>query len=341
MTGAVRDFGEVDGTPVQEISLRSADGLEASIITWGAVIRDLAVPVGGARQSTVLGLNSLADYRAHSPSFGAVPGRYANRIGRGQFTLDGKSYQLQLNEHGRTTLHGGPKGFNKLPWRLIGSTADTVVLGLTSADGDMGFPGTLEATCSYHLTGRTLRMELTARTDAPTIVNLTNHSYFNLDGSADVRDHELTVPAAFRTAVDDDLIPTGEIVAVAGTPFDFRAPRTIRDPSGQLYDTNYVLARQPDAATGLAAAATLRSRRNGLALDVATNQQGVQVYDGAKVHVPVEGLGGAHYGAFAGVALETQNFPDAPNHRHFPSAVLRPGETYRQLTEYRFSVGAN
>lgn len=340
MAGAVRDFGDMDGTPVQEITLRSADGLEASVITWGAVIRDLAVPVGGQRQSTVLGLNSLADYRAHSPSFGAVPGRYANRIGRGQFTLDGNNYQLQLNEHGRTTLHGGPKGFNKLPWRLVGSTADTVMLGLTSPDGDMGFPGALEATCTYHLKGLTLRMELAAKTQAPTVVNLTNHSYFNLDGAADVRDHELQVAAAFRTAVDEDLIPTGEIVAVAGTSFDFRAPRTIRDPSGQLYDMNYVLARQPDKATGLALAATLRSHRNGLALEVATDQFGVQIYDGAKVHVPVEGLGGARYGAFAGIAMETQNFPDAPNHRHFPSAVLRPGETYRQVTEYRFSLAA-
>lgn len=338
MSGAVRDFGEVDGIPVQEISIRSAAGAEASIITWGGVVRDLAVPVNGRRQSTVLGLNSLDDYRAHSPSFGAVPGRYANRIARGQFTLDGKTFQVPCNEKGRNALHGGTKGFNKLPWRLAGSTADSVTLALTSADGDMGFPGTLDVTCLYRLDGLTLRMEITATTDAPTVVNLTNHSYFNLDGAADVRDHELIVAAAFRTAVDEDLIPTGEIVAVAGTPFDFRAPRTIRDPSDQHYDMNYVLARQLDPATGLASAATLRSKTNGLALEVATDQQGVQIYDGAKVHVPVEGLGGARYGAYAGVAMETQNFPDAPNHRHFPSSVLRPGETYRQVTEYRFSV---
>ena len=335
---AVQAFGDVDGTPVQEITIRSDAGAVASIITWGAVIRDLAVPLAGALQSTVLGLNSLDHYRSYSPSFGAVPGRYANRIARGQFTLDGKSYQLPCNEKGKNTLHGGFKGFNKLPWRLVGNDVSSVTLALTSPDGDSGFPGTLEVTCRYSLHGLTLRMELDATTDAPTVVNLTNHSYFNLDGSADVRDHELLVAAAFRTAVDDELIPTGEIVTVADTPFDFRAPRPIRDPSDQHYDMNFVLARQPDPATGLAYAATLKSNKNGLALEVATNQLGVQVYDGMKVNVPVEGLHGAHYGAFAGVALETQNFPDAPNRRHFPPSVLRPGETYRQITEYRFSV---
>lgn len=334
----VRAFGELDGVPVHEVTIRSHEGAEAKIITWGAVIRDLVVPLGGVPQTTVLGLNSLADYRAHSPSFGAVPGRYANRIARGQFTLDGKSYQLPLNEKGRTTLHGGPQGFGKRPWRLVESDAASVTLALTSPDGDAGFPGKLEVTCRYALVGLTLRMEISATTDAPTVVNLTNHSYFNLDGSADVRDHELSIYAAFRTAVDADLIPTGEIVAVAGTPFDFRAPRPVRDEFGQTYDMNYVLARQVDPETGLALAASLRSLRNGLSLDVATDQFGVQLYDGSKVHVPVDGLGGARYGAFAGLALETQNFPDAPNRRHFPSSVLRPGDTYQQVTEYRFAV---
>ena len=336
---AVRAFGDFEGTPVYEITIRSTAGAEAKIITWGAVIRDLAVPMGGALQTTVLGLNSLEHYRAHSPSFGAVPGRFANRIARGQFTLDGKSHQLPCNEKGKNTLHGGPKGFGKLPWTLIDNDEASVTLGLKSPDGDSGFPGALDATCRYSLDGLTLRMELTATTDAPTVVNLTNHSYFNLDGSADILSHELTVAAAFRTAVDEELIPTGEIVTVAGTPFDFRAPRPVRDPSGQTYDANFVLARQPNPDTGLAYAATLRSPKNGLSMEVATNQFGIQVYDGAKVNVPVEGLLGARYGAFAGLALETQTFPDAPNRRHFPSSVLRPGETYRQITEYRFSVG--
>lgn len=339
MNGMVKAFGDVDGTDIQEITIRSPEGAEAKIITWGAVIRDLAIPVEGRLQTTVLGLNSMADYRAHSPSFGAVPGRFANRIAHGQFTLEGTSYQLPLNEKGRTTLHGGPQGFGKKPWRLSAHDESSVSLALTSPAGDAGFPGTLEARCRYFFRGLTLRMELTATTDATTVVNLTNHSYFNLDGSADILGHELTVHADFRTAVDDDLIPTGEIVTVDGTPFDFRAPRPVKDPSGQTYDMNFVLARQPEADTGLVLAATLRSPKNGLALDVATNQFGVQVYDGSKVHVPVEGLHGARYGSFAGLALETQTFPDAPNRRHFPSSVLRTDETYRQLTEYRFSVG--
>ena len=340
MDGAgIGAFGEMDGAAVEEITIRSAEGAEARIITWGAVIRDLAIPVAGTLQTTVLGLNSLADYRAHSPSFGAVPGRFANRIAHGQFTLDGVPYQLPLNEKGRTTLHGGPQGFGKRPWRLVDSDPASVTLALTSVDGDSGFPGKLEARCRYTLTGLTLRMELTATADAATVVNLTNHSYFNLDGSADILDHELTVFADFRTAIDETLIPTGEIIAVAGTPFDFREPRPVRDASGQTYDMNFVLALQPDRQTGLALAARLRSPKNGLVLDVATNQLGVQVYDGAKVNVPVEGLHGVRYGAFAGLALETQTFPDAPNRRHFPSSVLRPDDTYRQTTEYRFSLG--
>ena len=337
---AVRPFGSIDGTDVQEITIRSHEGGEAKVLTWGAVIRDLSVPVGATRQTTVLGLNSIEDYLAHSPSFGAVPGRYANRIARGQFTLDGVSYQLPCNEKGKNTLHGGPHGFGKLVWSLVEHDETSVVLGLTSPDGDSGFPGTLDVKCRYAWHGLTLRMEITATTDAGTVVNLTNHSYFNLDGSADILDHELTVAAAFRTAVDDELIPTGEIVAVAGTPFDFRAPRRVQDPSGQTYDMNYVLARQPEPATGLAHVATLRSVKNGLTLEVASDQLGVQVYDGSKLHVPVEGLHGARYGTHGGIALETQNFPDAPNRRHFPSSVLRPGETYRQISEYRFRIGA-
>lgn len=334
----VKAFGDMDNVAVEEVTIRSRDGAEAKIITWGAVIRDLVIPVDSKPQTAVLGLNSLADYRAHSPSFGAVPGRFANRIARGQFTLDRKSYQLPLNEKGKTTLHGGPRGFGKLPWRLVSCDPSSVTLALTSPDGDAGFPGTLDVTCRYVLAGTTLRMELEATTDAPTIVNLTNHSYFNLDGSPDVRDHELTVHAGFRTAVDEDLIPTGEIVTVAGTPFDFRKARAVRNPANQAYDTNFVLERQPDPDTGLALAAELRSLKNGLRLAVHTNQFGVQVYDGAKVDVPVEGLHGARYGNFAGLCLETQTFPDAPNRRHFPSSVLRPGETYSQVTEYRFSV---
>jgi aldose 1-epimerase len=180
-------------------------------------------------------------------------------------------------------------------------------------------------------------VELEATTDAPTILNLAHHSYFNLDGSADVRDHEVRFNCHFVTPTDADLIPTGEIRAVAGTPFDFTASRPIRNEAGQLYDINFVIAPMPDPATGLAHAATVRSPKNGLTLDVHTDQPGLQFYDAAKLWCPVPGLGGAHYGPHSGLALECQLFPDAPHRRHFPSAVLRPGQTYRQHSEYRFA----
>ncbi len=213
-----------------------------------------------------------------------------------------------------------------------------MTLVLDSPDGDAGFPGALRATCVYALLEpATLLVELTATCDAPTIVNLAHHSYFNLDGSPDILDHEVTLAAGFLTETDPDLIPTGQILSVAGTPYDFRTARPVRNPSGTTYDTNFVIAPMPDPRSGLAHAATVRSPKNGLTLELHTNQPGVQFYDAAKVNCAVPGLGGAHYGAHAGLCLEAQNFPDAPNHRHFPSSVLRPGEQYQQRSEYRFS----
>ena len=333
----VRKFGEVDGVEVFEATLRSAAGATASVITWGAVLRDLVVPAGGGPQRVVLGLNSLEDYRQYSPHFGATPGRYANRIAAGRFVLDGKPYQLPLNEKGKNTLHGGPQGFGKRVWTLVSADRSSVTLKLDSPDGDAGFPGNLQAICIYALLEPSiLLVELTATSDAPTIVNLAHHSYFNLDGSPDVLDHEVMIDAAFRTPTDADLIPTGEISAVADTPYDFRTARPVRHPSGTAYDANFVIRPMPDPLTGLARAATVRSAKNGLSLEVHTNQPAVQFYDAAKLNCPVPGLGGAHYGPHGGLCFEAQNYPDAPNHRHFPSCVLRPGEQYRQRTEYRF-----
>ena len=333
----VERFGEVDGIEVFEVRLRSAAGATASIISWGAVLRDLIVPSSRGPQRVVLGLNSLEDYRQYSPHFGATPGRFANRIAGGRFSLDGKDYQLPLNEKGKNTLHGGPNGFGKRPWRLASADENSVTLVLDSPDGDAGFPGTLRATCVYALLEpSTLLVELTATSDAPTVVNLAHHSYFNLDGSSDILDHGVTIDAGFRTPTNADLIPTGEISSVAGTPYDFRTERTVRHPAGTTYDTNYVIAPMLNARTALAHAATVRSPQNGLTLELHTNQPGVQFYDAAKLNCPVPGLGGAHYGAHAGLCLEAQNFPDAPNHRHFPSSVLRPGEQYHQRSEYRF-----
>ncbi len=333
----VTTFGDIDGVEIQEIALKTASGATASIITWGAVIRDLIVPASNGPQRVVLGLNSLEEYRKYSPHFGAVPGRFANRIGAGKFTLDGKTYQLPLNDHGKNTLHGGPQGFGKRPWSILKVEPHAVTLALDSPDGDAGFPGALRVTCTYALLEPgTLLVDMIATCDAPTIVTLAQHSYFNLDGSADILDHEVTIPSSFRIPTDADLIPTGEISRVAGTPFDFRAARPVRHESGTSYDTAFVVEAEPDIDTGLAFAARARSPKNGLTLDVYTNQTAVQFYDAKKLNCPVPGLGGAHYGPNGGLCFEAQNFPDAPNHRHFPSSTLRPGERYRQHTEYQF-----
>ena len=329
-------FGSTGGVDVTEVTIRSKAGAEAKILTWGAVVRDLTVPTASGPQRVVLGLTSLGDYEAYSPHFGAVPGRFANRIANGRFTLDGVTYDLPRNEHGVTCLHGGTHGFGTIPWRLAGHSETSVTLALRSPDGDQGFPGTCEATCVYTmLEPATLRFDLSATTDKPTVVNLTNHCYFNLDGSTDVRDHEVTIHADAMTPTDAALIPTGAIESVDGTPFDFRAPRTIRAAGGQLYDLNYVLSGRR-GADGLVHAATVRGT-TGVTLSVHTDQPGLQFYDAAKLDCPVPGLDGVRYGPHAGFCMETQLFPDAPNQPTFPSSVLRPGERYAHASEFRFA----
>ncbi len=339
----IRDFGQFQGETIREITLRSDAGAEARVITWGAVVRDLTVPLrDGTSRHVVLGFEQFDDYPAHSPYFGAIAGRYANRIGAGRFTLDDTPHQVALNQKdasGRPMhhLHGGFAGFGKRPWHLVASGRTFATLALISPDGDEGYPGTLAALCTYRLLEpATLQVELTATTDRPTIVNLAHHSYFNLDGSSDVGDHLMTLDADFYTPVGDGLIPTGEILSVAGTPFDFRSERPIgQTVAGVRFplDHNFVL-RQRD---GFARAARVRSPQNGLALEVWTTEPGVQFYEGAKLNPPVPGLGGVRYGASSGFCLEPQRFPDSPNHAHFTDPTLRPGAVYRQTTEYRFA----
>lgn len=345
---SLRDFGQMNDLPVEEITLHNSTGAQARIITFGAVLRDLVVPrVDGTRQRVVLGLENLEDYLSHSPHFGAIAGRYANRIGGGRFVLDGKVHQLPLNQENRHSLHGGGQGFGKKPWTLVHHDASSVTLGLVSPDGDANYPGTLNVTCRYTLTDENaLRIELSAFTDQPTILNLCHHSYFNLDGSPDVLDHELAVRANIITPVDADLIPDGTLTQVSGTPFDFRRPRLIRflneDGSRFWYDHNFMLRREtrepPVGGMELAHAATLSSAKSGLAMEVWTTEPCLQVYDGFKLNLPVSGLDGARYGANAGICLEPQHAPDSPNLPHMPSTVLRPGELYRQMTEYRFGA---
>jgi aldose 1-epimerase len=339
----ITTIGAFEGQPVQEVELRSGAGAIARIMTWGAVVRDMHVPLGKKSQRVVLGFESFDPYPAHSPYFGAIAGRYANRIARGAFRLDGRKVQVDLNQNDppgpggvpKHHLHGGRRGFGKQLWTVLKLTQASVTLGLVSPDGDQGYPGTMTATCTYTLAEpATLRVELSATTDKPTIVNLAHHSYFNLDGSADIKDHVLTLDCPFRTPTDKDLIPTGEIIAVAKTPYDYRKPK----PMGQMvdgermrFDGNFIREGR-----GFGRCARVESEANGLAMECWTDQPAVQFYDGAKVSVPVEGLGGARYGAHAGFCLEPQVYPDSPNRPHFTNCELWPGEVYSQLTEYRF-----
>ena len=334
---SAKAFGHIGETPVLEAEIGSQAGARAKILTYGAVLRDLLVPVDGRLQRVVLGLNSIDDYVRHSPSFGAVPGRYANRIAHGRFAIDGVAYTLERKPGDNHTLHGGPQGFGKRVWKLGDHTEDSVTLTLVSADGDMGFPGELQATCVYKFVEpATLRVELSAVADRATLINLTQHAYFNLDGSPDILDHELELACDFYTPGDAELIPTGEIRAVAGTAYDFRSPRTIRNPEGVAYDTNFVASRPP-GADGLAFVARVRSPKNGLTLELHSTEPGVQVYSASKLNVPVPGLDGAHYGPNGGLCLEPQAFPDSPNRRHFTDTVLRPDQEYRHVSEFRFA----
>lgn len=334
---AVERFGALDGQDVFQITLTGPDGVTMRVLTWGAVIRELVVPTANGRQSVVLGLNSIEDYVAHSPYFGAIVGRHANRIGRARFTLNGNTYKLDANEGGNQ-LHGGSMGFGTRLWSIVDRSEASVTLGLVSDDGDMGYPGRLVATCTYTLLPlSTVRIELTATTDKPTPVNLTTHGYFNLDGSDNILSHRLMIAADYITPTHPDLIPTGEIVRVADSAFDFTSARPIGAElinDDTLYDTNFVL-RGPYGV--LRRAAFLESPKNGMTMELWTTEPGVQFYAGHLIDIPVSGLNGAKYGRHAGLCLEPQRFPDSPNNAHFPSSILEPGQVSRQVSELRFS----
>ncbi len=333
--------GELFGTtakdePVHRYTI-SGGGLTASVMNWGAVVQDLRL--AGHDAPLVLGFDRFEDYPAHSPFMGAIAGRYANRIHGGRFRLEGERYQVDTNFIGKHTLHGGALGFGKRVWTVALHGADFVTLTLHSPDGDMGFPGTLEATCTYRLKiPGTLSVELTATCDRPTLCNLAHHSYFNLDdgGAGDILDHRLMLAAAAYLPVDEELIPTGVVQPVDGTPFDFALARPVRmEIEGEqvAYDHNFCLA----AARGpLRQAAWLQGASSGVEMEVWTTEPGLQFYAGHKVARSVPGLGGRIYGAHAGMALEPQIWPDSPNRPYFPQAVLWPGGLYRQVTEYRF-----
>ncbi len=327
-----------DGSDVLEAHLEG-DGLRVSVIGYGASIRTLDVERRGGYQPTVLALPSLPDYRQYASHMGAIAGRFGNRIAGGGYTVMGKRVTLPPTEFGVNHLHGGPVGFGKRKWAIADHGPRHAILVLESADGDQGHPGKMEVSATYRITGPgVLSIEIEATTDAPTVCNLVTHSYFNLDSSPDILDHHLRIAADAFLPLDDKLIPTGEVRAVAGTAHDFRAMRPIRlvgaDGERVRYDNAFVLA----PANGRPRfAGRLESHRNGLALEVHSTEPLLQLYDGAKMSIPVEGMHGWRYGNAAGVCLEPERFPNAPNTPGFPSAFLMPGETYRQVTEYRFA----
>jgi aldose 1-epimerase len=342
------DFGKTaDGTPVERYVLTNASGLEAKIVTYGGIVTELHVPDrDGKPGDVVLGFDDLKGYLDGHPYFGCITGRVANRIGKGKFTLDGKEYTLAVN-NGPNALHGGKKGFDKVVWKakpLDHPDGAGVQLAYTSPDGEEGYPGNLDVTVTYILTDQNeLRITYAATTDKPTPVNLTNHSYFNLAGpaSGDVLGHEVMIAADRYTPVDDTLIPTGEIKPVKGTPLDFSTPTPIGariaemkgDPGG--YDHNFVLN---SGGKGLVLAARVREPKTGRVLEMFTSEPGVQFYTGNFLDGTIKGKGGVVYRKHQGFCLEAQHFPDAVHHANFPSVILRPGETYRHTTAYRFSA---
>jgi aldose 1-epimerase len=309
-------------------------------MSWGAVLQDLRL--AGHDAPLVLGFDRFEDYPAHSPYCGAVAGRCANRIAHGRFTIDGEHYQADLNDHGRNTLHGGSDGFGRRNWRLAEAGPDSVTLTLHDSDGAMGFPGALDVTCTYHIRAPgTLRITFEAVCDRPTLCNLAPHSYFNLDngGAGDILGHRLMIHAGAYLPITEDEIPTGVVEPVQKTPFDFMIPREIRrDEAGEQlkYDHNFCLAA---ARRPLSLAAWAQGAGSGVELEVWTTEPGLQFYAGYKVDVAVPGHGGRRYKPYSGFCLEPQIWPDSPNRPYFPQAVLRPGETYRHVTEYRFKMG--
>jgi aldose 1-epimerase len=341
-------FGTLpDGTVVERFTLSNAGGVTVVLSSLGAAIHSIRTPDREGRAAdVVLGFETLDQWVANPPFFGVIVGRYANRIARGRFTLDGATYTLATN-NGANHLHGGTRGFDKVVWRaepLAEADGEAVRFTYVSADGEEGYPGTLTTSVVYTLTpDNELRLDYRATTDKATVINLSNHAYFNLAGTGTVLDHELHINADRYTPVDATLIPTGELAPVEGTPFDFRQATAIgaritanheQIKIGGGYDHNFVLN---GAAGEIRLAARAFDPSSGRMLEVHTTEPGVQLYSG-NFASPIEGRGGESYPRHAGFCLETQHFPDSPNHPSFPSTVLRPGETFESTTVFRFGV---
>ena len=340
------------GKPIEMVTLKNSHGLEVQAITYGAIITSIKVPDRAGKIADVaLGFDRPEQYWAEPfpPYFGAIVGRYGNRIAKGKFAIAGKTYTLATN-NGANHLHGGNKGFDKQVWTVTtkdGADGSSATFSRTSPDGEEGYPGTLQARVTYTLTEKNeLIVDYHATADKATPVNLTQHSYFNLagEGAGTILDHELTMDADRYTPVDDTLIPTGELAPVQGTPFDFRKATAIgaridqanaQLKNGKGYDHNWVLNRK---GAGLQHAATLRDPKSGRTLDIATTEPGLQFYSGNFLDGTIKGKGGHAYVLRSGLCLETQHYPDSPNKPSFPSTILQPGKTYESKTVFTFSA---
>jgi aldose 1-epimerase len=351
-SGVPLSFGTLPtGDDVLEYQLNNKNGMRVSILNYGGIVQSIWVPDrNGEIGDVVLGFDELGAYLAKSQYFGCITGRYANRIAKGKFSLDGKTYTLATNNE-PNHLHGGDRGFDKRVWKAEfakNNHGDAVVLTHVSPDGDQGYPGALTTKVTYTLTDdNELRIDYEATTTKPTVLNLTNHSYFNLAGAGKgtILDHVLTMQADRFNPTDATNIPTGELRPVAGTPFDFRQPTSIGQrietadeqlKVGQGYDHNYIFKDSRDGVLEKKVARVV-DPKSGRVLEVSTTEPGIQLYTGNFLN-GMEGKYGLHYVRRGAFCLEAQTFPDAPNQQNFPSAVLRPGETYRQTTIYHFSV---
>lgn len=342
-------FGNApDGTPVELYTLRNSRGAEAQITTYGGIVTTLKVPDrNGNLGDVVLGYDNLAGYLKESPYFGSLIGRYGNRIAKGKFKLNGVEYTLATN-NGPNALHGGLKGFDKVVWKpkvIASSQGPALELQYVSKDGEEGYPGNLAVTALYTLTeDNALKVEFTATTDKDTVVNLTQHSYFNLAGKGDILDHVVMIPADRYTPVDSTLIPKGELAPVAGTPFDFRTPTAIgariNQDHEQLkfgggYDHNWVI-NKPYGELGLVARVT--EATSGRVLEVLSTSPGLQFYTGNFLDGTIVGKYGWVYKHRSAFCMEPQHYPDSPNQPNFPSTVLKPGQVYRNTIVYKFSA---
>jgi len=339
-------FGKLpDGTEIEQYTLHSAKGGVAKVITYGATLTELWMPdKSGKNADVVLGFDNLQGYLGNHPFFGSTVGRYGNRIAKGKFSIAGHEYSLFLN-NGPNSLHGGREGFNRKVWKAEPVQAGhgaAVRFTYVSKDGEEGYPGTLTTSVTYELSDdNALKLTYHASTDKPTVVNLTNHSYFNLSGagSGDILKEVLELDADRYTPVDDTLIPTGELASVDGTPYDFRKATAIGARSAQVpklggYDNNFVLNGE---AGKLRKFGSLYDPESGRQIEMWTTEPGVQVYISLGLNGSITGIGGA-YPKFGAVCLETQHFPDSPNHPNFPSTVVRPGKDYHSETIYKFSA---